>query len=151
MSDDIRVILIKICDRLHNMRTLESQPANKQYKIAGETYIFTLPSRQPLGLNKIKTELERPQLPKHDHPQEYANIEHKLARYRIAARCPLRVLLHPIREELDKMGVEYKIKAREEPLFYLEQDAEQSTLPSMRFTTFLLAHHLYAKGKSKRR
>jgi GTP pyrophosphokinase len=58
MSDDIRVILIKICDRLHNMRTLASQSANRRYKIAGETLYIYAPLANRLGLNKIKTELE---------------------------------------------------------------------------------------------
>ena len=77
MSDDIRVIIIKICDRLHNMRTLESQPANKQYKIAGETLYIYAPLANRLGLNKIKTELENLSF-KFEHPDEYNKIESKL-------------------------------------------------------------------------
>ena len=73
MSDDIRVILIKICDRLHNMRTLASQPANKQYKIAGETLYIYAPLANRLGLNKIKTELENLSF-KFEHPEEYRYI-----------------------------------------------------------------------------
>ena len=74
MSDDIRVIIIKICDRLHNMRTLESQPANKQYKIAGETLYIYAPLANRLGLNKIKTELENLSF-KFEHPDEYNKID----------------------------------------------------------------------------
>ena len=77
MSDDIRVILIKICDRLHNMRTLESQPANKQYKIAGETLYIYAPLANRLGLNKVKSELENLSF-KFEHPDEYTNISKKL-------------------------------------------------------------------------
>ena len=78
MSDDIRVILIKICDRLHNMRTLESQPANKKYKIAGETLYIYAPLANRLGLYKIKSELENLSF-QYEHPEEYASIKAKLA------------------------------------------------------------------------
>ena len=111
MSDDIRVILIKICDRLHNMRTLASQPANKQYKIAGETLYIYAPLANRLGLNKIKTELENLSF-RYDHPQEYANIEHKLADTEAQRDTLFSQFTAPIKEELDKLGVEYKIKAR---------------------------------------
>ena len=111
MSDDIRVILIKICDRLHNMRTLASQPANKQYKIAGETLYIYAPLANRLGLNKIKTELEDLSF-RYDHPQEYANIEHKLADTEAQRDTLFAQFTAPIREELDKLGVEYTIKAR---------------------------------------
>ena len=77
MSDDIRVILIKIADRLHNMRTLESQPANKQYKIAGETLYIYAPLANRLGLNKVKSELENLSF-QYEHPEEYASIKDKL-------------------------------------------------------------------------
>ena len=111
MSDDIRVILIKICDRLHNMRTLASQPANKQYKIAGETLYIYAPLANRLGLNKIKTELENLSF-RYDHPQEYANIERKLADTEEQRDELFALFTAPIKEELDKLGVEYKIKAR---------------------------------------
>lgn len=111
MSDDIRVILIKICDRLHNMRTLASQPANKQYKIAGETLYIYAPLANRLGLNKIKTELEDLSF-RYDHPEEYANIEHKLADTEAQRDSLFSQFTAPIREELDQMGIEYTIKAR---------------------------------------
>lgn len=77
MSDDIRVILIKICDRLHNMRTLESQPANKQYKIAGETLYIYAPLANRLGLYKVKSELENLSF-RFEHPDEFTSIDKKL-------------------------------------------------------------------------
>ena len=80
MSNDIRVILIKIADRLHNMRTLGSMLPNKQYKIAGETLYIYAPLANRLGLYKIKTELENLSF-KYEHPEEYAEIEEKEVRY----------------------------------------------------------------------
>lgn len=111
MSDDIRVILIKICDRLHNMRTLESQPANKQYKIAGETLYIYAPLANRLGLNKIKTELEDLSF-KFEHPEEYASIEKKLTDTEKQRDYLFNSFTEPIRVALDKMGVDYQIKER---------------------------------------
>ncbi len=111
MSDDIRVILIKICDRLHNMRTLASQPPNKQYKIAGETLYIYAPLANRLGLNKIKTELENLSF-KFEHPDTYAAIEKKLAVTQAQRDDLFKKFTDPIRESLDKMGFKYEIKAR---------------------------------------
>lgn len=111
MSDDIRVILIKICDRLHNMRTLESQPASKQYKIAGETLYIYAPLANRLGLNKIKTELEDLSF-RYEHPDAYASIEKKLASTQAQRDTLFEQFTAPIRAELDKMGFEYELKAR---------------------------------------
>ncbi|WP_304058979.1 bifunctional (p)ppGpp synthetase/guanosine-3',5'-bis(diphosphate) 3'-pyrophosphohydrolase [Hoylesella loescheii] len=111
MSDDIRVILIKICDRLHNMRTLESQAPNKQYKIAGETLYIYAPLANRLGLNKIKTELENLSF-KFEHPEEYASIEAKLTSTQEQRDILFQQFTDPIRQALDRMGIQYEIKAR---------------------------------------
>ena len=109
MSDDIRVILIKICDRLHNMRTLDSQPANKQYKIAGETLYIYAPLANRLGLNKIKSELENLSF-KFEHPDEFANIEAKLKSTHASRHELFDQFTAPIKEALEKMGIQYEIK-----------------------------------------
>ena len=111
MSDDIRVILIKICDRLHNMRTLDSQPANKQYKIAGETLYIYAPLANRLGLNKVKTELENLSF-KFEHPEVYNAITQKLTRTQESRDELFDKFTEPIRQALDDMGVKYEIKAR---------------------------------------
>ncbi|MBO4851270.1 MAG: bifunctional (p)ppGpp synthetase/guanosine-3',5'-bis(diphosphate) 3'-pyrophosphohydrolase [Prevotella sp.] len=111
MSDDIRVILIKICDRLHNMRTLSSQPANKQYKIAGETLYIYAPLANRLGLNKIKNELENLSF-SYEHPMEYESIRTKLANTEEKRNILFAQFTAPIRAALDKMGMRYEIRAR---------------------------------------
>ena len=111
MSDDIRVILIKICDRLHNMRTLDSQPANKQYKIAGETLYIYAPLANRLGLNKIKSELENLSF-KFEHPDEYAAIESKLQSTRASRDELFTMFTSPIEDALKHMGIKYEIKER---------------------------------------
>ncbi len=111
MSDDIRVILIKICDRLHNMRTLDSQPANKQYKIAGETLYIYAPLANRLGLNKIKSELENLSF-RFEHPDEFAAIEAKLQSTRASRDELFTQFTNPIEEALKQMGIQYEIKER---------------------------------------
>lgn len=111
MSDDIRVILVKICDRLHNMRTLDSQPANKQYKISGETLYIYAPLANRLGLNKIKTELENLSF-RFEHPETYESISRKIASTQEHREELFESFTRPIREALDDMGIRYEIKAR---------------------------------------
>ena len=111
MSEDIRVILIKICDRLHNMRTLESQPANKQYKIAGETLYIYAPLANRLGLNKVKSELENLSF-QYEHPEEYASIKDKLKNTEFSRHELFDQFTAPIEESLKEMGIKYKIRER---------------------------------------
>ena len=111
MSDDVRVILIKISDRLHNMRTLQSMLPSKQYKIAGETLYIFAPLADRLGLNKIKTELENLSF-KYEHPEEYAEIEKQLAQTQPERDTIFDKFTPPIRQALDEIDMKYTIKAR---------------------------------------
>lgn len=111
MSEDIRVILIKIADRLHNMRTLGSQAKNKQYKIAGETLYIYAPLANRLGLNTIKNELENLSF-RYEHPEEYDSIVEKLANTEAERNTVFEEFTRPIRDNLDAMGLHYDIKAR---------------------------------------
>ena len=111
MSDDIRVILIKIADRLHNMRTLDSQPANKQYKIAGETLYIYAPLAHRLGLYKIKSELENLSF-KFEHPEEYASIQQKLSMTQAQRHELFDQFTQPIEDALKQRGIKYEIKER---------------------------------------
>jgi GTP pyrophosphokinase len=111
MSDDIRVILIKIADRLHNMRTLGSLLTNKQYKIAGETLFIYAPLANRLGLNKIKTELENLSF-KYEHPEEYREVEKKLEKTAVKREEVFKTFVAPIQSRLDTMGIKYRITAR---------------------------------------
>ncbi len=111
MSEDIRVILIKIADRLHNMRTLGSMLPNKQYKIAGETLYIYAPLANRLGLNKIKTELEDLSF-KYEHPDTYKEIADKLQATQLERRNVFEDFIAPIKQRLDEMGFVYRIEDR---------------------------------------
>ena len=111
MNDDIRVILIKIADRLHNMRTLGSMLPSKQYKIAGETLYIYAPLANRLGLNRIKTELEDLSF-KYEHPETYKEIQDKLQATQAERESVFSEFTAPIRAQLDKMKIPYRILAR---------------------------------------
>jgi guanosine-3',5'-bis(diphosphate) 3'-pyrophosphohydrolase len=111
MNDDIRVILIKIADRLHNMRTLGSMLPSKQYKIAGETLYIYAPLANRLGLNRIKTELEDLSF-KYEHPETYKEIQDKLQATQTERESVFTEFTAPIRAQLDKMKIPYRILAR---------------------------------------
>lgn len=111
MSDDIRVILIKIADRLHNMRTLGSMLPAKQFKIAGETLYLYAPMAHRLGLFSIKTELEDLSF-KYEHPQEYDFIKEKLKSTEEARNALFEHFAKPVHERLQAMGLKYEMRAR---------------------------------------
>ena len=128
MSKDIRVILIKVSDRLHNMRTLGSMLPNKQYKIAGETLYIYAPLANRLGLYKIKTELENLSF-KYEHPEEYAEIEEKLNATAAERDKVFNDFTAPIRTQLDKMGLKYRILARVKSIYSIWNKMQTKHVP----------------------
>lgn len=128
MSDDIRVILIKIADRLHNMRTLGSMLPSKQYKIAGETMYIYAPLANRLGLYKIKTELENLSF-KYEHPEEYEVIEKKLEATAAERDKVFKEFTAPIRAQLDKMGMKYHILARVKSIYSIWNKMQTKHVP----------------------
>lgn len=128
MSDDIRVILVKIADRLHNMRTLGSMAPAKQYKIAGETMYIYAPLAHRLGLFAIKTELEELSF-KWENPESYKEITEKLA---ITSQERQNIYSHfakPVIEKLDTLGFKYEIKAREKSVYSVWNKMQKKNIP----------------------
>ena len=128
MNEDIRVILIKIADRLHNMRTLDSQPANKQYKIAGETLYLYAPLAHRLGLYRIKSELENLSF-RFEHPEEYAAIERKLEATELSRHALFDDFTAPIEEMLKSKGIQYTIKERVKTPYSIWNKMQKKNVP----------------------
>lgn len=128
MSDDIRVILIKIADRLHNMRTLGSMPSAKQYKIAGETQYIYAPLAHRLGLFRIKTELENLSF-KFEHPDTFAEIAGKVAVDEEARTLFYDEFSKPIDKKLTEMGYEFKLRARIKSVYSIWRKMSVRNIP----------------------
>ena len=111
IPDDVRVILIKLADRLHNMRTLDSMKESKKLKIASETSYLYAPLAHRLGLFSIKTELEDLSF-KFTYPKEYSSITKKLQKTKAVRERFIQKFSLPIKKELDKQGFKYQLKAR---------------------------------------
>ena len=111
MSADIRVVLIKMADRLDNMRTLDCVRPDKQRKIAGETLYLYAPLAHRLGLNKIKLELEDLAF-RHEYPEIYAEIMAKVEQSKTHRQQIVERFIEPVRRKLDEAGFKYEMKAR---------------------------------------
>ncbi|MDI9539719.1 MAG: RelA/SpoT family protein [Bacteroidota bacterium] len=128
MVDDVRIILIKLADRLHNMRTLDSMPDHKKYKIAGETLFIYAPLAHRLGLYAIKSELEDLSL-KYEHPAVYDEISQKLQDYCSKNDAVLRRFSLPIIEKLTEDGYEFDIKGRPKSIFSIWSKMQKKSIP----------------------
>ena len=116
MSEDIRVILIKLADRLHNMRTLEHMKRDKQIKIASETLFLYAPLANRLGLNAIKTELEDLGL-KYTDLETYTDLENKLKETEPERKKFIQKFIDPLKEILIEQGFKLKIFGRPKSIY----------------------------------
>lgn len=128
MSDDIRVILVKIADRLHNMRTLSSMLPSRQYKIVGETLYIFAPLADRLGLNRIKTELEDLSF-KYEHPDDYNAVMQHLKDSQLERDDAINDFTPAIRAALDARGIDYELKARIKSPYSIWQKMQRKHVP----------------------
>jgi len=128
LSDDVRVILVKLADRLHNMRTLGSMPRHKQIRVSSETIFLYAPLAHRLGLYAIKSELEDLYL-KYSDPVRYAEIVDKI----YASKAPrdrfVRNFINPIQKELNKRNFKFTIKGRPKSIFSIWNKMNTQEIP----------------------
>ncbi len=128
MSEDIRVVLIKIADRLHNMRTLSSMPPAKQFKIAGETQYIYAPLANRLGLYTIKTELEDLSF-KYEHPDKYEELSNLLEKDREERETLFADFSAPIRKKLETLGYHFEILDRVKSVYSIWRKMQKKNIP----------------------
>ena len=128
LSDDVRVILIKIADRLHNMRTLGAMPMNKQIKITGETIYLFAPLAYRLGLYSIKSELEDLCM-KYRFPQQYAEITQKLQESEASRREFIDKFNAPIIASLNRDNINYEISGRVKSVYSIWSKMQRKQIP----------------------
>jgi guanosine-3',5'-bis(diphosphate) 3'-pyrophosphohydrolase len=128
LSEDVRVILVKLADRLHNMRTLESMPRHKQLKIASETIYMFAPLAHRLGLYSIKTEFEDLYL-KYTDPTTYIEIKNKVSASQGDRSKFIRDFIRPIQSELRKERLEFSIKGRPKSIYSIWTKMKNQNVP----------------------
>ncbi|WP_247233210.1 bifunctional (p)ppGpp synthetase/guanosine-3',5'-bis(diphosphate) 3'-pyrophosphohydrolase [Telluribacter sp. SYSU D00476] len=128
LSDDVRVILIKLADRLHNMRTLDSMPRDKQLKIASETIFIYAPLAHRLGLYAIKSELEDLYL-KYAEPDAYRAVARKLRETKSARDRFIARFTEPIEHDLNEAGFKYVIKGRPKSIYSIWNKMRKQNKP----------------------
>jgi len=127
LSDDVRVILIKLADRLHNMRTLDSMPDYKRRKIASETLYLYAPLAHRLGLYPIKTELEDLGL-KFTETDEYKEISSKLKNTKEERKKYIRKFIRPIKTVLKEKEFSFEIKGRPKSIFSIRKKMKKQNV-----------------------
>jgi len=128
LNDDVRVIIIKIADRLHNMQTMDAMPEYKQVKIASETLYIYAPLAHRIGLYNVKTELEDLSL-KYTEPQRYQSIKSKIEESYEAQEEYIKTFSKFLSEELDKERLKYVIKGRSKSIYSIHRKMLTQNIP----------------------
>tara|TARA_R110002020_G_scaffold203146_4_gene406546 strand:- start:42446 stop:44653 length:2208 start_codon:yes stop_codon:yes gene_type:complete len=128
LNDDVRVIIIKIADRYHNMLTMDSMPEHKQVKIASETLYIYAPLAHRIGLYSIKTELEDLSL-KYTEPEVYTDILGKIEETKEEQRAYIDAFSEVISTSLDREGLNYIIKGRMKSIFSIRRKMKVQNVP----------------------
>jgi GTP diphosphokinase / guanosine-3',5'-bis(diphosphate) 3'-diphosphatase len=128
LSDDVRVILIKLADRLHNMRTLDSMSGKSQLKIASETLYVYAPLAHRLGLYAIKTELED-LATKYLEAENYNFVRDRLQETKVQRNRYIKTFIEPILEQLNEQGIKFEIKGRPKSIHSILQKMKKQNIP----------------------
>ncbi len=128
LSDDIRVILVKLCDRLHNMRTLDSMSRKNQLKIASETLFLYAPLAHRLGLYTIKSELEDLSI-KYTQREAFKEISANLNAKKALRDRFIKKFIVPIKEKLDEANLKYEIKGRPKSIYSILKKMNHQGIP----------------------
>lgn len=128
LSEDVRVILVKLADRLHNMRTLGSMPRHKQLKIISETIYLYAPLAHRLGLYAIKSELEDLWL-KYSEPEVYQEIVSKIAENKASRTRFIKNFMSPILDEVIKTGLKFEVKGRPKSIHSIWNKMKKQEIP----------------------
>ncbi|MEI6060820.1 MAG: RelA/SpoT family protein [Bacteroidota bacterium] len=128
LSDDVRVILIKLADRLHNMRTLDSMPPSKQQNIAAETLYLYSPLAHRLGLYVIKSELEDLAL-KYNEPEIYRTISLKLQETEAERKNFITKFIQPLKKSMGSQGIQFEIDTRAKSVYSIYKKMQVKEIP----------------------
>lgn len=148
MADDLRVIFIKLADRLHNMRTLDSMLPHKRLKIASETDYFYAPLANRLGLYRIKTELENLSF-RYRLPNEYDEVKGQIARYVKAHADAAEAWMAPLRDALERRGIEATVVCEPRSAYSIWAKMQEDSIAFSEVEHIRIVHIVYKNWKQK--
>jgi len=148
LNDDVRVIIIKIADRLHNMQTMDSMPEYKQVKIASETLYIYAPLAHRIGLYNVKTELEDLSL-KYTEPQRYESIKEKIEETKEAQETYIKSFSKFLSKELKKERFDFEIKGRSKSIYSIHRKMVTQNVPFEKIYDKFALRIIYKANKNK--